>query len=360
MTVRIERRGDRLVADIRVKTPQGRLRERASVPGEIRSESAAKRWAEERAFHLAKNGKDAEPAPATPTLKEFSGRWIREYAHANRNKPSTIAAKETILRLHLLPVLGAVGLDRIGDAEIQRVKLHLAGKAPKTLVCVLSVLQTMLRSAERWDLVERAPSFDMPRTSLTEMEFYDFAEWEALIDGAKRAGPMVRAAVLLGGDAGLRRGELVALEQSDINHNAVTVQRSEWEGKVGTTKGGKSRRIPLTSRLAEAIAEVRHLRGKRLLWQTNGRKVQVTTLQSWLETACRRAGLPESRNLHKLRHTFCSHLAMRGAPVKAIQELAGHADLKTTLRYMHLSPGSREAAIALLENAPAGAKERSR
>ena len=41
---------------------------------------------------------------------------------------------------------------------------------------------------------------------------------------------------------------------------------------------------------------------------------------------------------HTLRHTFCSHLAMRGAAVGAIQLLAGHQDLMTTQRYMHLSP----------------------
>jgi len=52
---------------------------------------------------------------------------------------------------------------------------------------------------------------------------------------------------------------------------------------------------------------------------------------------------------HILRHTFCSHLAMRGAAPKAIQELAGHRDLSTTLRYMHLSPAAKESAIRLLE-----------
>ena len=61
---------------------------------------------------------------------------------------------------------------------------------------------------------------------------------------------------------------------------------------------------------------------------------------------------------HTLRHTFCSHLAMRGAPAKAIQELAGHRDLMTTQRYMHLSPVALENAIRLLEQrapeAPAG------
>ena len=48
-------------------------------------------------------------------------------------------------------------------------------------------------------------------------------------------------------------------------------------------------------------------------------------------------------------HTFCSHLAMRGAPARAIQELTGHADLTTTMRSMHLSPASVNRAIRFLE-----------
>jgi site-specific recombinase XerD len=60
------------------------------------------------------------------------------------------------------------------------------------------------------------------------------------------------------------------------------------------------------------------------------------------------------RGIHILRHTFCSHLAMRGAPAKAIQELAGHTDLKTTQRYMHLSPAALESAIHLLESGTRG------
>ena len=51
-----------------------------------------------------------------------------------------------------------------------------------------------------------------------------------------------------------------------------------------------------------------------------------------------------------LRHTFCSHLAMRGAGARAIQELAGHRDLSTTQRYMHVSPAAVENAIRLLDS----------
>lgn len=56
----------------------------------------------------------------------------------------------------------------------------------------------------------------------------------------------------------------------------------------------------------------------------------------------------EAGGIHRLRHTFCSHLAMAGVPAMAIKELAGHADLATTQRYMHLSPKDRSSAVAAL------------
>lgn len=65
--------------------------------------------------------------------------------------------------------------------------------------------------------------------------------------------------------------------------------------------------------------------------------------------AARRAGLVRG-GVHILQHTFCSHLAMRGPPGRAIQELAGHMDLSTPQRYMHRSPAALDAAIRLLDS----------
>jgi site-specific recombinase XerD len=62
----------------------------------------------------------------------------------------------------------------------------------------------------------------------------------------------------------------------------------------------------------------------------------------------------EHDGVHVLRHTFCSHLAMRGAPARAIQELAGHRDLSMTQRYMHVSPAAIESAIRLLDGSDRG------
>jgi len=52
---------------------------------------------------------------------------------------------------------------------------------------------------------------------------------------------------------------------------------------------------------------------------------------------------------HVLRHSFASHLVMRGAVIKQVQELLGHADIKMTMRYAHLSPEARREAVALLD-----------
>ena len=158
-------------------------------------------------------------------------------------------------------------------------------------------------------------------------------------------------AVLLGGDPGLRTGEMIALEWTDIafRRSLLHVNQSEWEGHIGTPKGGRARTFNMTSRLTAALKAHRHLKGPRVLYSDDKSTADRDALASWIRRAERRAGLSITGRLHILRHTFCSRLAIRGATTKAIQELAGHVSLTTTQRYMHLSPAAKESAIRLLE-----------
>jgi len=179
--------------------------------------------------------------------------------------------------------------------------------------------------------------------------FHDFDEYERLVEVARSIDPRTLLVVLLGGDAGMRCGEILALEWNDVDlvKRQLCVRQSDWNGQVGTPKSGRLRYVPLTRRLTAALVEHRHLRSKRVLCQADGSPFTRQIVQNRMILAARRANV--KKGVHILRHTFCSHLSMRGAPAKAIQELAGHADLTMTQRYMHLSPAALDAAIRLLD-----------
>jgi integrase len=170
------------------------------------------------------------------------------------------------------------------------------------------------------------------------------------VEAARGETTLAVVIVLLGGDAGLRCGEILALRWSDVDltQRQLTVARSDWHGHVAATKSGRVRYVPLTTRLAAALHAHRHLRGSLVACQPDGQPLTQIILYGAIRRAARRAGVTRY-GIHLLRHTFCSHLAMRGAPARAIQELAGHQDLGTTQRYMHLSPAAIASAIRLLD-----------
>ena len=87
----------------------------------ISSKSAAQRWGQDRERHLLQHG-PPQPKKEVPTLTEFAPRFLDGHARANRQKPSGIAAKEVILRVHLIPALGHKRLDAISNEDVQRLK----------------------------------------------------------------------------------------------------------------------------------------------------------------------------------------------------------------------------------------------
>ena len=86
------------------------------------------------------------------------------------------------------------------------------------------------------------------------------------------------------------------------------------------------------------------LKSDRVFCSADGSPLTQRLVQGLVTRAARRARL-RNVGVHILRHTFCSQLAMRGAGARAIQELAGHRDLSTTQRYMHVSPAAVASAI---------------
>jgi len=305
---------------------------------------------------LLEGRRDKLPPAEVPTLAEFWDRRIEGHAKANRQKPSTIFSKEGIYKNHLGPLLGKKRLSEISEEDVQRLKGRLVDHSAKTVNNVLSVLAKLLKTAVRWKVIPRMPvDVALVKAPPPTMTFYQEHEFARLTEAAEKLGPSRLVFLLLAGEAGLRAGEIMALEwaQVDLRNRTLTVKHSLSRGELVAPKGGRARTIPMTSRLVEACREARHLRGPRVLYRDGrrnaGKPVSQKTLQVWMEAIQRRAGLKETGQLHILRHTICSRLAMKGAPAKAIQVLAGHVHLTTTQRYMHPSPAAREGAIRLLE-----------
>src|SRR5438093_11867409 len=297
------------------------------------------------------------PRKEAPTLRAFAPRFMDGHARANRQKPSGIAAKEMILRVHLLGALGHKRLDAIKSEDVQRLKRNLEAKSPKTVNNILAVLSVLLKKAVEWEVIAHMPcTVKLLPVSKGSTRFYDFDEYERLVEAARSLDPRTQLIALLGGEAGLRCGEMIALEWADVDlgNRQLCIRRSDWNGQVTTPKGGRLRHVPLTRRLTAALSEHRHLRSARVLCQDDTEPLTRQIVQTRAMRAARRAGLQycasgKGGGVHILRHTFCSHLAMRGAPARAIQELAGHQDLTTTQQYMHLSPAAIEGAIRLLD-----------
>jgi hypothetical protein len=186
--------------DITLRLPNGsHYRERKRVSHF--SKSAAQRWAQDRERHLLQHGLP-QPRQEVPTLEKFGPRFVDGHARANRYKPSGIAATEMIVRVHLVPVLGHRRLDEIGNEEVQRLKLALSTKAPKTVNNVLTVLSVLLKKGVEWGLMERMPcSIKLVAAPKPAMSFYDFQQYERLLESA-RADWRAELIVLLGGEAG--------------------------------------------------------------------------------------------------------------------------------------------------------------
>lgn len=144
---------------------------------------------------------------------------------------------------------------------------------------------------------------------------------------------------------GFRRQELTSLrpEDVDLGHDLVSVAACY-------AKNGEHRTVPMTAGLKaimhEALASRRNAR--TVFSRETGEPWTVNTFYKDFQKACHRAGI-ENISPHILRHTYASRLVMAGVDLRTTQELMGHKDIDMTLRYAHLSPSHKRAAVEALE-----------
>jgi len=291
------------------------------------------------------------------TFATLSDEYIKECVNPATSKPSTINFKKLVIARHLVPYFGKTRLVEIDKRAVEGFKKFMTDRvldhgekySPRTLNNILATLRVMLRTAVEWDYLEAAPEVKLLKVDADEdFQFLDFKDAEKLKTAA-RQHPLWGPVFITMLNTGMRMGEVLALRWDNVNlqQKYLYVREGDWQGIIGTPKSGKSRKIPLNDEALKTLKGHRHLKSPLVFCGSKGGRLQPNAMATALERYCVRAGV-ERMTPHALRHTFASHLAMRSVPLKAIQELLGHAKIEQTLRYAHLTPDAREDAVARL------------
>lgn len=293
--------------------------------------------------------------PAVPPAKkfsEFATEWF-ETVVKRENKPSAQQMKKSILRRHLLPWFGEKLLPSITSDEVDRyyasrIKL---GLSPGYLNDHLGMLHKCLRAAVEAGCLPTMPKFSWPRVPPAERGFLTFEEGVRLESAADK--PLWRAMILTGLRTGMRLGELLGLQWSDVDLDAmvIIVRHNLVQGILGSPKTGKERVVAFPQSVKDVLAPMRRSDGY-VFQRDDGRALNAGIAARALHRVCRRAGLRRI-GWHTLRHTFASQLGRRRGTLLEAQRLLGHSTLAMTEHYTHLVPQFLHEAVDTLDQAAA-------
>jgi integrase/recombinase XerC len=318
-------------------------------------------------------------------MRDHLKSFLAFLAHNRHVSPHTLRAYESDVTQYLAWVAGDTGKKmsalQAGDLDMMSARAHLAelnkaGKARASVARKLSALKTFVRYLRREDLIEHDPTVMAvaPKRDQTIPVFLSEAEITRLIETPNTGDPLGRrdrAILELFYASGLRLSELVAVDMEDLNLSGRMVR------VMG--KGRKERLLPFNTSAAEAIRAWMKDRAQILTTRKpsprpassrpsrpqapkpsspqapkpsspqalkpsdplfiNYRGTRLTDrsvdrlLRKYVAQCSTRMGISP----HALRHSFATHLLQRGADLRAIQELLGHAELGTTQRYTHVN-----------------------
>ncbi len=355
---RVERRrGPAWYAKYRL--PDGRQVQRKIGPAwTARGRPAAgyftKRLAEDWLRDVLDQARRGLPAGSTRTGVTFAdaaGEWLRFIKEDRERKPSTLVDYESALRAHLLPAFGDRELESITREEIERWRRSLTGLSNRSKNKLLIQLHGIFRRAQVvWDVPVNplARVEKHPMRASGDIQVFSPEEVRALVRAA--ATEQDGAVFLTAAFTGLRMGELLALHWRDVDFAGSTIRvRASYAGNALTTpKSGKVRAVPMAPDVASALARL----GRREHWLGDDDLVFVGVTGGYLDgSALRRrykvaleeAGLRPLR-FHDLRHTFGTRMIAK-ADIRRVQEWMGHADIQTTMRYLHYAPRSEDAEL---------------
>ena len=267
------------------------------------------------------------------------GTIANQYLEWSRANKRSYERDETSIKA-LRAEFGTRKLADITAVDVDAYKIKRAGVVSKASVNrELSCLSGLFKKAKLWGhAVENSVAeVNRFREDNTRMRYLSTEEEAALLAAC---ASHLRPIVVLAINTGMRKGELLQLkwQHVDLENGFIHVE---------DTKSGKRRDIPM-NRTTRYVLErqPRHIRSPYLFCKSTGEP--FGNVKKAFGGACRRVEL-EDVVFHTLRHTFASRLVMAGADLVIVKELLGHSSLDMVLRYAHLSPGHRRAAVRRLD-----------
>lgn len=289
--------------------------------------------------------------------QEWLNEWLENYVRPS-SKAKTHTRYKQIIDSHLIPRLGQYELEELTPQILQHQIVNLGkcgnrrtekGLAPSTVNLIVSVIQESLETAHTIgeSRVYSADKIKRPRIEEKKIECFTTSEQRILEEAVKNDKRPKTFGILLCLYTGLRIGELLALEWSDIDFDKreLSISKTCHDSKdefgnyirfVNPPKTSTSMRIiPIPKQLMPMLRETKKKNSSRFVVGNGDKIISVRSYQRTYELMLKKHGLPH-RGFHALRHTFATRALECGMDVKTLSELLGHKNPTVTLnRYAH-------------------------
>jgi integrase len=373
------KRGDKWT--VRVELPPDPVTgERKRTRITARTKAEVKRLVTE-AEHAVLRGSYVEPV--RQTFGEYLTSWLNLEAR-NRVRATTLSSYEQLARLHILPAIGGISLQKLHQSHLQalyRDKLastdDTKGLSARSVKLLHALIRQALQHAFEQGVVVRnvADQVKPPKAVRPEVQTWDGQQLRAFLKEAEQ-DTRYPAIWAIAAGTGMRRGELLGLRWQDVDLERAAIEIRQTLVKTVDHKlifqEPKTKASRRTVILSPALVEViRRQRIRQKEWKLahgpawvesglvftthEGKPIHPANLYNRFLWLSGRADLPKIA-FHALRHTHATDLLRRGIHPKIVSERLGHSSISITLdTYSHVLPDMQRAALEGLDDALFGA-----
>lgn len=224
------------------------------------------------------------------------------------------------------------------------------GARAHTVNFEVGVLRTAFNQAIRWDHLKENPTKGVKKLKVDDSKqprFLTVEEYKTLLEACPDDLYPIYFTFL---NTGMRKAELENLEWDDVDFKRRKIRirrKADWQPKTG------EREIPISDSLHDLLVTMKQKNDKTLnsnyvFCHSDGGKLKTKVREKLIQIA-KHAGIEDLTRVHSLRHTFASHLVMKGVDLPTVMKLMGHSDIQTTMIYAHLAPDHLAGAVNKLE-----------